>query len=459
MRTASAFAVAIIALTQAVPSSQSPAEDSTTLSTLAQPPDIVVILADDQRWDSLQWMPAVQELLVDPGITFDNAFVVNPLCCPSRASILAGQYSHTTGVYGSGQLDEFRDGETLATWLDEVGYRTALVGKYINGYRGDMAIPPGWDRWFAFADPDTPGYYDYVVNDQGALVGFGSRPGAYSTDVLARESVRFIRDTAASRPLFLYFTPFAPHLPAIPADRHEGMFAGIDPYRPPSLDERNIDDKPAFVRALPHLGAGEEAELDAVRRDQLESLLAVDDAVASIVAELEAAGRLSNSIIIYASDNGFLWGEHRWVGKMVPYEESIRVPLVIRGDAIAGALGSRQELVLNIDLAPTIADFTGVQPTIPFDGVSLRPLLSASGGEWRSDFLVEHDKEKRMPAYCAVHTASRMYIRYATEEEEFYRLARDPYQLVNRPASPTVPTLRDRARELCIPRPRGMPEF
>jgi arylsulfatase A-like enzyme len=144
---------------------------------------------------------------------------------------------------------------------------------------------------------------------------------------------------------------------------------------------------------------------------------------------------------------------------MVPYEESIRVPMVLRADAVAGAFGSRRELVLNIDLAPTIADLAGVQPTIPVDGASMRPLVSGSNSAWRSAFLVEHNKEKVMPAYCAVRTTSRLYVRYASEEEELYRLRRDPYQLANRSDSPLVRTLRARARELCNPRPRGMPAF
>jgi N-acetylglucosamine-6-sulfatase len=423
-------------------------------------PNVVLILADDQRWDTLRWMPEVRELLVDQGVSFSNAFVVNPLCCPSRASILTGQYAHTTGVYGSGNLDDFRDRDTLTTWLDDAGYRTALIGKYINGYNGPMAIPPGWDRWFAFADTDAPGYYDYVVNDQGSLVQFGSEPGAYSTDVLTRESVRFITHTPSSKPLFLYLAPFAPHLPAVPADRHEGAFAGVDEYRPPSFDERDVDDKPTYVQTLDRFSPLAEAQLDSARRDQLESLLAVDEAVGSIVAELGATGRLSNSVIIYTSDNGFLWGEHRWVGKMVPYEESIRIPMVVRADAITGAFGSRRELVLNIDLAPTIADLAGVQPTIRVDGASMRPLLSGSGDRaWRRAFLVEHDKEKDMPAYCAVRTTWQLFVQYASEEEELYRLRGDPYELASAADSPLVATLRNRARKLCDPRPRGMPAF
>ena len=467
MRRAAILAVAISSAVAFVPfgppvargSKGSPEAAASSAPLRRRPPTVVLIVADDQRSDTLRWMPAVRHALVDHGVRFRNAFVVNPLCCPSRASILTGQYAHTTGVYGSGQLDEFRDEDTIATWLDAAGYRTALIGKYINGYNGPMPIPPGWDRWFAFADTRAPGYYDYVVNDQGAIVRFGSGPHAYATDVLARESIRFIAHTQRTKPLFLYLAPFAPHLPAVPADRHEGAFAGIDPYRPPSFDERHLDDKPAFVRTLKRLDPADEAELDVARRTQLESLLAVDEAVDSIVAELKATGRLSNSVIIYTSDNGFLWGEHRWEGKMVPYEESIRVPMVVRADAFVRAPGSREELVLNIDLAPTIADLAGVRPTIPVDGVSMRPLLSNSGGAWRSAFLVEHDKEKVMPAYCAVRTTSRLYVRYATEEEELYRLKRDPYELVNRSESSHLRRLRAQARSLCDPRPRGMPAF
>jgi len=425
----------------------------------AKPPDVVLIITDDQRWDTLQWMPHVQELLVGPGMTFTNGFVVNPLCCPSRASILTGQYAHTTGVYGAGQFESFRDESTIATWLDAAGYRTGLIGKYINGYQDATLVPPGWDRWLAFADPDGPGYYDYLLSDQGTATQYGSGPEDYSTDVFADEAIRFIRDTPAAEPLLLYFAPRAPHRPAIPAPRHVDSLLGLEPFRPPAFDERNVNDKPAYVRLHSPMNEDKEARIDDLRRSQLESLQAVDEAIRAIIDELAAAGRLSHTLIFFTADNGFLLGEHRLLGKLVPYEESIRVPFVVRYDAAVTAPGSIEELALNIDLAPTIVDVSGTQSDISFDGRSLAPLLVDPAGDWRTMFLVEHDRYPDVPAYCALRTGTRLFVRYATGEEELYNLVRDPAELVSRLSFSGISTLRDELRELCAPLPPGMTPF
>ncbi len=311
-------------------------------------------------------------------MTFPDAFVVNPLCCPSRASILTGNYSHTHLVYRQippfGRFEWFHDGSTLATWLHDAGYRTGLFGKYIDGYQHAAVtgyVPPGWDRWVAFVH-SAP--VDYTLTIDGSLHAFGHGPGDHATEVLADEAVAFVRDTTG--PLFLELATSAPHEPAIPSPGDEDAFADLPPARPPSFDEADVSDKPAWVRDLPRFTASQEAAIDAFRTDQYRSLLGVDRALGRVLDALEAAGRLENTLIVFTSDNGIQHGEHRWTKKEAPYEESIRVPLVVRWDAAGWTPGTSLPgvLALNIDLAPTIADAAGV-PHPPTDGRSLLPVL------------------------------------------------------------------------------------
>jgi len=397
-------------------------------------PDIVLVLTDDQRADRLWAMPTVRSELVDRGLQFPNAFVVNPLCCPSRASILTGNYSHSTGVYRNdpphGGFEAFDDRSTVATWLRDAGYRTALVGKYLNGYRGAY-VPPGWHHWFVTFGGDR--YYGYTASADGELRRASDDPSAYSTNVLAEDAAAFVRSTEPDRPLFLCFAPHAPHDPATPAPGDAESFAGLAAWRPESFDEPDVADKPAHIRKRLRLDAAARAEVDRFRRDQHRSLLAVDRAVGRILRTLEETGRLSRAVVVFTSDNGMHWGEHRWDTKIVPYEESIRVPLVIRSDAGIEAPRVDERIVLNIDLAPTFAELPGA--TAPgCDGESLVSLLASRACTWRRDFLVEHLGLNRpqVPTYRAVRTDRYVYVRYGTGETELYDLASDPLQLDNR---------------------------
>jgi len=432
-------------------------------------PDVVVIVTDDQRWDMLEAMPVVQRELVGKGITFRNAFVVNPECCPSRASILTGRYSHGTGVYtndGPTGFRAFNDSATMATWLHSAGYRTALVGKYLNHYRGPEA-PPGWDQWTAYSGPYS--YYDYTLAENGELERLGNGPEDYSTDVLARRAVELIRRTPSDEPLFLYFSPFAPHPPAIPAPRHQDALPHLASYRPPSYSEDDVSDKPGWLRAIPPISAEQRAFVERSRLSQHRALLAVDDAVGTILGALRAAGRLSRSMVIYLSDNGHAWGEHRWIYKGVPYEEVIRIPLVIRYDPLIQEPRTDDHLVGNIDVAPTVSELVGATAR-GADGRSLLPLLLRDGAPFRSRLLIEHVSAPRRggqlpasPTFCALRTTSRSYVRYETGDEELYLLDRDPYQLRNRAGDPgqgsTVARLRSITADLCSPLPPGMPPF
>ncbi|MGH3027784.1 MAG: sulfatase-like hydrolase/transferase [Gaiellaceae bacterium] len=429
-------------------------------------PNVVLVLTDDQRWDTLNVMPTVQSRLAARGVTFDNAFVVNPVCCPSRASTLTGRYSHSTGVYNNGGpfggwgSFRAREGSTIATWLKGGGYRTGFFGKYLNNYGGPF-VPPGWSRWVAFSPSNVENYYTYRLNLDGTLVEYGADPGDYSTDVLADQASSFIR-TAGPEPLFVLFAPFAPHGPPTPAPRHEGVFAGLPPWRPPSYNEPNARDKPAWVRSLAPLTAGDSTAVDSFRQGQLESLLAVDDAVGELLDTLADTGRLDETLFVFTSDNGYLWGEHRWRSKIVPYDESIRVPLVVRYDGVAQTAGTSSRLVANIDLAPTIARAAGVAAP-GADGRSFLGLLPTPNAAWRPDVLVENRKSTtapQVPSYCVVRNATHTYVQYGTGEEEIYDMAADPDQLTNRARSPalrkSLVSFRRRTLALCNPPPPGM---
>lgn len=432
-------------------------------------PNIVLVLTDDQRWDTLSAMPNVGSMLAGKGVTFSNGFVVDSLCCPSRATIMKGAYSHSTHVYQLTGADgpfggKFDDTSTVATWLHGGGYRTALYGKYFNGYdttRG-KTVPPGWDRWGAIATDDVGGgkYYDYDLSLDGTLRRYGSASTDYSTDVLAQHAEDFVRSTPAGQPLFLWFSPYGPHEPATPAPRHQSMFANLAPWRPPSYNEADVSDKPAFIKAIASFSTSTTQRIDNLRRNQLRSLQSVDDAVGRLVQALADTGRLENTMIVYASDNGFLWGEHRWGGtgdrnKQVAYEESIRTPFVVRYDKAVPAARTDNRLVTLIDLAPTWAALAGVAaPGV--EGTNLMPVLDSTATTWRDDFLVEHGLTG-FPAFCSVRSTADLYVQYATGEEELYLLASDPYQLQNRASdtaqAATLTARRARAHTLCNPTP------
>jgi len=452
-------ALAVLAALQWILLAQTAPQPARAQST--GPPNIVLILTDDQRFDTLQVMPAVQQLLMQRGMTLRRAIVTNPLCCPSRASILTGRYSHTTGVYTNGQTNggwvafQPSESDTIATALQAAGYRTGLIGKYLNGYRGpDIYVPPGWDRWFAFAGQNG-GYYDYSIFDDAAgpgAVSFGSLPKHYSTDVIRRKAVAFIRSAPADTPFFLMVTPYAPHAPLTAALRHAGTFSRAPVRLVPSVNESDVSDKPVFIRRR---GTVDPEVLRRRTRRQWDMLLAVDDLVSRIVAVLAETGRGDNTLVIFTSDNGLSNYEHRWTGKGVPYEESLRVPMVVRFPDWIPAGTVSNALVSNVDIAPTIADFAGV--SLSTEGVSLRPLLTDGVSSVRDSVLLEHLGGSPLPSYCGVRTPSFMFAHYATGEEELYDLFQDPYQLVNvaslRPRK--AAELRELTGSLCRPVPPG----
>jgi N-acetylglucosamine-6-sulfatase len=449
-------------------------------------PNVVVILTDDQRWDTLWSMPHVHALLQEHGVTFANSFVSDSLCCPSRASILTGDYAHTTGVYDNhapnGGEPRFRksgdQASTLATWLHHAGYETGLFGKYLNAYRG--GVPPGWDRWTSFETvghrkrngpyPEAAAYHDYDVytNAPGAC---GSEPAcrlphsvsAYSTVYFGNATTRFIDTAPANRPIFAYYAPYAPHAPSFPQRRYAGRFANLKPYRPPSYDEANMSDKPSWMRALPRFTTLYDRQIDADRRAQYETLVTVDNEVAAIVGALRRTHRLAHSVILFASDNGVSWGEHRLKAatKQTAYDEDLRVPLVVRYEPYTSTPRVDRHLVVNVDWAPTLAAIAGAAHP-PVEGRSFAPLLGDGrlATPWRTQFLIEHLNgvpPSIVPTFCGIRSTRYMYAYYQGGQQELYDLRRDPYELTNiasRPAeAPLVRRMQILVDRECNPPP------
>jgi N-acetylglucosamine-6-sulfatase len=440
-------------------------------------PDIVFILTDDQQAGTLWAMPNVLKLAAR-GMSFANAIISDPLCCPSRASILTGRYAGGHGVWSNNVPfgwqafhDNGDEDHTIATALQAAGYRTGLVGKYLNHYDlAGGAVPPGWDRWFAFNHMNGL-YYDYDVVDFDSsdgvtnIVHHAQLPADYSTDVIGDEAVRFIETTPPQQPLFLYAAVSAPHRPSTPAPGDIGAFSGRDWPHAPSFNEADVSDKPLYIRSLGRFSANAIRMIDKRTQAAMESLLSVDRMVADIVRALRVAGRLDTTMLVFMSDNGFLRGEHRWNFKTVPYEESITVPMVVRYDpALSGTVraGTTSDaLVSNVDLAPTWAALAGATIGAPVDGVRFDRILSGRPPR-RKDVLLESIEigsggGRIMPAYCGLRMANRVFVRYATGEEEFYRLGSDPFQLSNRASEqlPAMTLMRDRTMALCRPLPPG----
>ena len=405
-------------------------------------PSIVVVVTDDQPASMLWPMDTVRRELAGTGVVFDGNVATTPLCSPGRASILTGRYAHAHGVltnappYGAAAFD---DSSTVATWLHDAGYRTSLVGKYLNGYGTDPFVPPGWDDWHAFIGS---GYFDYRLVENGIVQHYGADEADYLTDVLAAKAVDFIA-TADDRPFFLYFAPFAPHDPATPAPRHVGRFAGTPPWRPPAWNEADVSDKPTWLMDQAPLSPDRVVMADGLYERMLESLLAVDDAVAAILRALDAAGRADDTVVVFTSDNGLSLGEHRVLGKQCPYDECLRVPLVVRYPRAVTRARIDARLAASVDLAPTLAELAGTAPPTPVDGVSLMAILGGSASPWRGDLLAE-GFSFLPPTWAAVRSAGYKYVEYrlVPAEVELYDLAADPNELVSRHADPAYAQVR-----------------
>ncbi|MBI3648082.1 MAG: sulfatase [Actinobacteria bacterium] len=423
-------------------------------------PNVILIVTDDQSLDTLPSnppaMPWLQAHVFDPSdhwLWFPNAVISTPLCCPSRSTILTGRYSENTGVLDNRLGHALDESNTLPVWLHDAGYTTALVGKYLNEYPFHRLpyVPPGWDRWVAKMNLSAgTTYYGYRFIDQGVSYGTSQTPADYATDLLADRAVGFLRTAPTSAPYFLEFTPSAPHSPITPPPKYVGRFAGVDLPRPPSFNEADVSDKPAWVQGLPPITAQKAELLAEHRQAESEALLAVDDAVRRIVEAAAARGDLDRTVIFFLTDNGYSFGAHRWIGKACPYEECIRTPFAVRVPWV----GSRtvDDVVSNVDLASTIAGFAGATVGLPQDGVDLRGILEGGPGTpalARPGALIEYLGGGPVPHWVGVRTRDFTYVEDADGTVELYDLTgrlgpADPGELDNRAEDPAY--ARERAR-------------
>lgn len=426
-----------------------------------QQPNVLVILTDDQTEESIRVMEKTLRLLGEEGTTFRNSFVSYPLCCPSRATLLTGQYAHNHQVLGNrppdGGYGRLNHKNTLPVWLRAAGYQTAHVGKYLNGYRGPE-VPPGWSKWFGLADPTTYMMYGYAVIADGKKVRYGQSPADYQTDVLAARAEAILRGFARDRalqgkPFFLSVAPVPPHTersdeagkgtPPRPAPRHEGRFADEPLPDKDSFDEVDVADKPRHIQRLPRLGPAKQAAALRAYQARLESLLAIDDMVERLVDALQETGELDRTVIVFTSDNGFFLGEHRLPdGKVLPYEESIRVPLIIRGGSFPRGSTALQPAA-NIDLAPTVVALTGAKARRKMDGIPLLPLaLDPELGQDRVLLLEGRNRNSGRPPYDAIRTPRWLWVEYQNGSRELYDLEDDPLQLRSRHGDPDLAAVR-----------------
>lgn len=447
---------------------------SPVASTRSARPDIVLVVTDDQRTELLTGMTQVQRLLVDKGTRFSRAMVPTALCCPSRTSILTGLYSRHTGIYGNGRVGgtkwggwgQFKrrglESRTIATALRGAGYRTGIFGKYLNNFSRlapEGYTPPGWDAFTVFWRPSAA-YYQYTLTD-GTYYGAGEED--YSTDVLAAKARAFIRATPRRQPLFVMLTPYGPHRPYASAPRYAETPVKVPPI---ASEQASLADalprregfwpQPPLAPDQPRWTVGRHLlatqELGLVREAQTRALLAVDDAVASLVATMRERRQVRNTLFVFMSDNGYLWGEHGLLGKDAPYAPATSVPLVVRWNKRVSAGVVDDRLALNLDVAGTIARAAGV--SMSTDGLDLL------GRRRRGGFGLEAMRGNwGRPPYCGWRTADRMYVRYADGREELFDYRTDPgerYNLAGMTAMADVKeSMRERARAACRPEPPG----
>jgi arylsulfatase A-like enzyme len=405
-----------------------------------RPPNVIVILTDDQPEDSIPnpnaIMPFLQGRALDPNdhwVVFDHAYVNTPLCCPSRATMLTGRFAHHTGVQDNEDAELLDDSSTIATWLHDAGYHTGLVGKYLNHYPfgGPAYVPPGWDRWTARRHgPVTTLYYDYTLIEQTRAVRYGEAEEDYSTDVLAEKATAFIRQAPSDRPFFLWFAPTAPHPPWTAAPRDAGAYSGLPLPVSPAFGEADVSDKPRWVRALPEPDVAASEAIRENHRRSYAALLAVDDAVRQIMAAVRARGELGDTVVVFTTDNGLAFGEHRWVRKSCEYDACLRVPLMIRVPGVEHRTESA--IVSAVDLAPTIAELAGTKPAGAVDGVSLAALLTTGSREGLpGELYAEFVGDDTIPPWWEIRTRRFAYVELGTGERELYALRDDPAELVN----------------------------
>jgi N-acetylglucosamine-6-sulfatase len=422
------------------------------VATLGPRPNIVLVTSDDQTLYDMRWMPKTRHLLGDFGATFTHAVSPNPNCCPSRAEILTGQFSQNNGVRtnagrfgGVRALNDYHD--TVGPWLQAAGYYTGFTGKFLNNFFARMSPPPGWDQFDAMVEGmGLYRYYDFAVSHNGRLRWHRN---IHESRFLARDGARIIRAAvAAGKPFFLWESQLAPHdalihhrwVPPVPAAGDAQLFKHVRPpsFNDPAFMEADIRDKPGFIPRS-HLPTRHELRTLFVRR--IQSLQSLDDAVAQLIKVLRATGQLKNTVIAFTSDNGYVLGEHSYRGKVLAYEQALRVPLLVRGPAIPAGV-TRAATVATVDLAPTFVALADASPSVTMDGRSLLGILRQGTGRGYSTLLVQAGPRTGTPLahtgtdpsgwfYRGVRTARYTFVDYPRYRAELYDRVRDPHELVN----------------------------
>jgi arylsulfatase A-like enzyme len=446
-------------------------------------PNIIMFTTDDQTVRDMIAMPKTQALIGSAGANFPHAYVSMSLCCPSRVTVQTGQYAHNHHVMGNtppqGGYSQFNDKNDLPVWLQTAGYRTIHIGKMPNGFgteTNETYVPSGWGpfnggngpgEFYGFIKPSSA-YFDFALDENGNLKQYG--PGDYQTDVyadIAADRIAAHYTKHSGSPLYMQVQFFAPHDPANSAPKYAGAFASAPLPIDARFNEKNVKDKPGWIRAIRRFGPGLIAKIQARYQRRLETLLSVDDAIQRIVEELAARGQLDNTYMIFTSDNGFIQGQHRLhQGKFAPYEASIQVPLLIRGPGIPAG-GQPRAPVWNGDITATILQAAGAIPGLPQDGRSLlpyardpnlrstRPILIETGPPGAtnepgtpvsaatgkrvhfSTYVKNLDQDHTAqiaraivaPRYRAIHTGRYLLVKYSDGSRELYDLKRDPLEL------------------------------
>jgi arylsulfatase A-like enzyme len=427
-------------------------------------PNIVFVLTDDLSWNLIPYMPQVQQLQRE-GMTFDRYVVTDSLCCPSRASIFTGRYPHSTGVLKNmgddGGFDAFHGYEeqsTFATALQRSGYRTALFGKYLNGYfpftRTDYErpfVPPGWSAWAVGGQAYREFNYNLAVkptHGRARIVHYGSKPEDYLTDVISGLGQQFVTDAVADRkPFLLDLSTYAPHAPSTPAPRDAASFPGLIAPRTAPFDTPQAPPAPAWLSTAP-LTPVEIGAIDREFRLRAQSVQAVDRMIGELRARLVALGVAQNTYIVFNSDNGYHMGERRLTaGKQTAWDHDVRVPLIVAGPGVPPS-STVSELAANVDLRPTFQELTGVRVGSHVEGRSLVPFLRGTPPpDWRTMTLIEHRgaytevtdpdfqgaREGKPPSYVALRFANALYVQFESARfaPEYYDLTTDPDERQN----------------------------
>ena len=416
-------------------------------------PNIIFILTDDQPYHTVQYMPTVRDVLIKQGVNFENGFVTTPLCCPSRVSVLTGEYVHNHKVYTDrmplGGAPKFNDASSFSVWLKDAGYHTAYFGKYLNDYDALQPygyVAKGWEQWGVFlgknlsADDDTGNaqfYSNFSMSENGNVVDYTGDKSIFGADLITRKAVDYISEKR-DEPFILTMAYYNPHSPYFWAERDDNQFRSnsalqAEPYRTPNFMEKDVSDKPKYLQDLNPISV---AKIDITYKQILRSLLSVDDGVASVLAALDKTGLDKKTVIVYLTDNGMTVGDHRLgITKNCAYEACIRTPFIVYAPAMFPAR-TDAHIVANIDLAPTFAELAGTSIPNTVNGLSLVPLLKDANADWRDSLLIEHWPTEegvgsKIPEFYAVRNADWKYVEYSTGEKELYDLKNDPYELEN----------------------------